>query len=151
MANGAIEADKQILQKIFSPDFWFVIPEYQRPYVWQKDNIEEQLDLYFETEGKIDEETKQYIKTTILGIEENINSIESKISENLKKDWKLDRISKVNLVLLKLAIYEILYTEVPYKVAINEVIELSKKYGDETSPNFINGILASIVKESENV
>ncbi len=117
----------------------------------QKDNLEEQIDLYFETEGNFDEETKQYIKTTILGIEENINSIESKISENLKKDWKLDRISKVNLVLLKLAIYEILYTEVPYKVAINEVIELSKKYGDETSPNFINGILASIVKESENV
>ena len=117
----------------------------------QKDNLEEQIDLYFETEGNFDEETKQYIKTTILGIEENINSIESKISENLKKDWKLDRISKVNLVLLKLAIYEILYTEVPYKVAINEVIELSKKNGDETSPNFINGILASIVKESENV
>lgn len=117
----------------------------------QKDNLEEQIDLYFETEGNFDEETKKYIKTTILGIEENINSIESKISENLKKDWKLDRISKVNLVLLKLAIYEILYTEVPYKVAINEVIELSKKYGDETSPNFINGILASIVKESENV
>ena len=117
----------------------------------QKDNLEEQIDLYFETEGNFDEETKQYIKTTILGIEENINSIESKISENLKKDWKLDRISKVNLVLLKLAIYEILYTEVPYKVAINEVIELSKKYGDETSQNFINGILASIVKESENV
>lgn len=117
----------------------------------QKDNLEEQIDLYFETEGNFDEETKQYIKETILGIEENINNIENKISENLKKDWKLDRISKVNLVLLKLAIYEILYTEVPYKVAINEVIELSKKYGDETSPNFINGILASIVKESENV
>ena len=117
----------------------------------QKDNLEEQIDLYFETEGNFDEETKMYIKDTVLGIEKNIASIENKISENLKKDWKLDRISKVNLVLLKLAIYEILYTEVPYKVAINEVIELSKKYGDETSPNFINGILASIVKESENV
>lgn len=117
----------------------------------QKDNLEEQIDLYFETEGDFDEETKQYIKETVLGIEKNINDIENKISENLKKDWKLDRISKVNLVLLKLAIYEILYTEVPYKVAINEVIELSKKYGDETSSNFINGILASIVKESENV
>lgn len=117
----------------------------------QKDNLEEQIDLYFETEGNFDEETKMYIKDTVLGIEKNIDSIENKISENLKKDWKLDRISKVNLVLLKLAIYEILYTEVPYKVAINEVIELSKKYGDETSPNFINGILASIVKESENV
>ena len=81
----------------------------------QKDNLEEQIDLYFETEGNFDEETKQYIKTTILGIEENINSIESKISENLKKDWKLDRISKVNLVLLKLAIYEILYTYILYK------------------------------------
>ena len=113
----------------------------------QKDNLEEQIDLYFETEGNFDEETKQYIKTTILGIEENINSIESKISENLKKDWKLDRISKVNLVLLKLAIYEILYTEVPYKVAINEALEISKKYGEESSKNFINGILASIVKE----
>lgn len=117
----------------------------------QKDNLEEQIDLYFETEGNFDEETKKYIKDTVLGIEKNISIIENKISENLKKDWKLDRISKVNLVLLKLAIYEILYTEVPYKVAINEVIELSKKYGDETSPNFINGILASIVKESENV
>lgn len=117
----------------------------------QKDNLEEQIDLYFETEGNFDEETQMYIKDTVLGIEKNIDSIESKISENLKKDWKLDRISKVNLVLLKLAIYEILYTEVPYKVAINEVIELSKKYGDEASPNFINGILASIVKESENV
>ena len=78
-------------------------------------------------------------------------AVVGKISENLKKDWKLERISKINLVLLKLAIYEILYTETPFKVVINEVVELAKKYGDDTSPNFINGILASIVKESENL
>ena len=57
MSSGAIEADKQILQKIFSQDFWFVIPEYQRPYVWQKDNIEELIeDLYYAFEHKEDNE-----------------------------------------------------------------------------------------------
>lgn len=117
----------------------------------QKENLQEQIELYFENEDISDEKTKKYITDVVIGIENNISEIEKKISENLKKDWKLDRISKINLVLLKLAIYEILYTETPYKVVINEVVELAKKYGDDTSPNFINGILASIVKESENI
>lgn len=117
----------------------------------QKENLQEQIELFFENEEISDKKTKQYINSVVNGIENNISEIEQKISENLKKDWKLDRISKINLVLLKLAIYEILYTETPYKVAINEVVEISKKYGDDTSPNFINGILASIVKESENL
>lgn len=117
----------------------------------QKENLQEQIELYFENEEISNEKTKEYINNIVNGIEKNISEIEPKISENLKKDWKLDRISKINLVLLKLAIYEILYTETPYKVVINEVVEIAKKYGDDTSPNFINGILASIVKESENL
>ena len=117
----------------------------------QKENIEEQLEMYCENEEILDEEVKSYIKDIVIGIEKNISEIAEKISNNLKKDWKIERISKINLVLLKLAIYEILYTETPYKVAINEAIEISKKYGDDSSPNFINGILASIVKESEDL
>lgn len=117
----------------------------------QKENIEEQTEIYLENEEISDENTKNYMKNIIDGIEKNITTIEEKISENLKKDWKIERISKINLVLLKLAIYEILYTETPFKVVINEVVELAKKYGDDTSPNFVNGILASIVKESENL
>lgn len=117
----------------------------------QKENIEEQLEMYCENEEISDEEVKTYLKDIVLGIEKNISDIEEKISNNLKKDWKIERISKINLVLLKLAIYEMLYTEIPYKVAINEAIEISKKYGDDNSPNFINGILASIVKESEDL
>lgn len=117
----------------------------------QRESLQEQIELYFENEEISDEKTKEYISDIVNGIESNSSEIEQKISENLKKDWKLDRISKINLVLLKLAIYEILYTETPYKVVINEVVELAKKYGDDTSPNFINGILASIVKESENI
>lgn len=116
-----------------------------------KENLDEQLEIYFESEEITDQEVKDYISDTVKGIENNISNIENKISENLKKDWKLERISKINLVLLKLAIYEILYTETPYKVAINEAIEIAKKYGEDNSPNFINGILASIVKESENL
>ena len=71
------------------------------------------------------------------------------ISNNLKSDWKIERLSKVNVVLLKLAIYEMLYKEVPYKVVINEVVELAKKYGEDTSANFINGVLATVVKENK--
>lgn len=117
----------------------------------QNEDREEQIELYLENEEISDEKTKQYILDVTKGIQNNIELIEKKISDNLKKDWKIDRISKVNLSLLKLAIYEILFTETPYKVAINEVVEMAKKYGDDTSPNFINGILASVVKESENL
>ena len=69
------------------------------------------------------------------------------IENNLKSDWKLGRISKMDLSVLKLAIYEIKYTETPYKVAINEAVELAKKYGEDKSKNFVNGVLASIVKD----
>ena len=67
---------------------------------------------------------------------------------NLKDDWKLSRISKMDLAILKLAIYEIKFSDVPYKVSINEAVELAKKYGEDKSKNFVNGVLASIVKEN---
>ncbi len=83
----------------------------------------------------------------LCGIKNNQQKIEEDIKTNLKENWKIGRISKVNLSILKLAIYEIKYTQVPFKVAINEAVELAKKYGDENSKTFVNGILASIVKE----
>ena len=110
-------------------------------------NIEEQIELYLECNEVEENEAKEYIKNTVIGINEHIDEIKELIEKNLKADWKIDRISKIDLSLLKLAIYEIKYTEIPYKVAINESLELAKKYGEETSKNFINGILASIVKE----
>ena len=116
--------------------------EIQKP-----ENLEEQIDLYLECEEVDDNEAKEYIKDAILGIKENINDIQGLIEKNLKADWSIDRISKIDLSLLKLAIYEIKYKKIPYKVAINECLELSKKYGEESSKNFVNGILASVVKE----
>ena len=111
------------------------------------DNIQEQVDLYFESNNIKDEEAKKYIKNAVLGIQANEQEILKNIENNLKSDWKLGRISKMDLSVLKLAIYEIKYTETPYKVAINEAVELAKKYGEDKSKNFVNGVLASIVKD----
>ena len=66
----------------------------------------------------------------------------------MKQDWKIERISKVTLAILKLSVYEIVYAKIPFKVSINEAVELAKKYGEDTAPVFINGILASVVKEN---
>ena len=111
------------------------------------EDVEEQIELYIQCNEIEDNDAKEYIKDAILGIKEKSTEIQGLIEKNLKADWKIDRISKIDLSLLKLAIYEIKYKQIPYKVAINESLELAKKYGEETSKNFINGILASVVKE----
>ncbi len=115
--------------------------------IQKAENIEEQIELYLECNDVEDKEAKEYIKDAVIGINQNIEKIEKLIEKNLKADWTIKRISKVDLSILKLAIYEIKYKEIPYKVAINEGLEIAKKYGEESSKNFINGILASIVKE----
>lgn len=115
--------------------------------IQKETNIEEQIDLYIESNNIDDENAKEYIKDVIFGINSNVEEITKLIEKHLKSDWKIDRISKIDLSLLKLAIYEIKYKEIPYKVAINEAIELAKKYGEDNSKNFVNGVLASVVKE----
>ena len=115
--------------------------------IQKTDELEEQIELYEECNEIAEAEAKEYIKDVVNGIKTHNEEIKELIEKNLKADWKIERISKIDLSLLKLAIYEIKYKQIPYKVAINEVLELAKKYGEETSKNFINGILASIVKE----
>ena len=110
-------------------------------------SLEEQINIYFESENITDEEAKKYIEDAVLGIEKNKDEICSLIEKNLKSDWKIDRISKIDLSILKLAIYEIKYKEIPFKIAINEAVELAKRYGENPSKNFVNCILASIVNK----
>ena len=110
----------------------------------QKD---EEIEIFLENNEVTDEKVIEYLKDIKDGITENAEQINSLITSNLKENWSLNRISKINLSLIKLAIYEMIYKNLPYKVAINEVVELAKKYADDSAPVFINGILASIVKE----
>ena len=114
----------------------------------QKEVNREDIELFFENNEINSTQAQEYINDMVEGINNNSKEILESISKNLKQDWEIERVSKVNLALLKLAIYEIKYKELPYKVVINEVVELAKKYGEETSHSFINGILASVVKEA---
>lgn len=88
----------------------------------------------------------EYIKTSLIGIAENKEIIEEKISAQLV-NWKINRIAKVNLAILKVAVYEMMHKEdIPAKVSINEAIELCKKFSEEKSISFINGVLDKIYK-----
>ena len=111
-------------------------------------DVEEQIEFFIEQENIEDRDAQKYIKTTIHEIQNKNTEIEKHIKSNIKSDWSISRISKIDLTLLKLGIYEILYSKLPYKVVINEVVELSKRYGDDKSKSFINGVLASIIKKN---
>lgn len=113
----------------------------------QKDIDEEQINIFIEENGL--EKEEKYIKDIFEGIKENKEEIETLISSNLKEKWSMDRISKIDLAILKVAIFELIYSKLPYKVAINEAVELAKKYGEDSSKSFVNGVLASIVKEKK--
>ena len=97
----------------------------------------------------VSENNLNYIQSVLNGIEDNLESINNLISSKLKK-WTIDRISKVNLAILQLAVYEIVYEEdIPDKVAVNEAVNLGKKYGDEGAGTFINGVLGAIISEKD--
>ena len=113
----------------------------------QRDVEEDCLKLFFENNDINNEDVQKYLTNIKEGIELYKDEIDELISHNLKKNWSLNRISKINLSLIKIAIFEMVYLNLPYKIAINEVVELAKKYADDSAPVFINGILASVVKE----
>ena len=107
--------------------------------------LAEQDKLYFEPLELTPEHRKLISGRTRL-IEDKLPEIDKKIEE-LSVGWKKERIGKVELTILRLAIYEALYDDdVPAGVAINEAIELAKKYGGDDSPSFVNGILGKLTK-----
>lgn len=114
----------------------------------QKEFNEELMTLYLESNEVNDKNARQYVRKLVRGIKEKEERIEQIIKEKISPKWSFERISKINLAILKVSIYEILFTDVPYKVSINEAIELAKAYGDDNSSSFINGVLANVVKEN---
>ena len=115
----------------------------------QKNMDEEQVELFLQENEIEKKEEVEYIKQLFTGIKENKEEILSLIENNLKEKWSVDRISKIDFAILEVAIFELIYSKLPYKVVINEAVELAKKYGDDNSKSFVNGILASIVKEKK--
>lgn len=107
--------------------------------------MEEQMQLFLEEEEEISKEDSEYIRNKYENIVEHLEEIDASVNEKAK-DWKTSRMAKVELSLIRLAVYEIQYDEdIPAGVAINEAVELAKKYGADSSPAFINGVLAKFV------
>lgn len=110
----------------------------------EKEEMPEQLQLYFEGLGTLAENDQTYMEDKVGSVLEKEKEIDE-ILNNTSKGWKTTRMSKVDLTILRLAVYEILFdADVPAGVAINEAVELAKQFGGDDSAAFINGILGKI-------
>ena len=112
-----------------------------------KNSYEETIENFIEDyEMDLNTIDVEYIKNVVKVVTDNIEAIDEKIIQSLV-NWKLDRVSKVNLTILRLAVGEMMFVEdVPGSVAINEAVELTKKYSDEKSCSFVNGVLDKVLK-----
>ena len=111
----------------------------------QPEEMSEQMALFFNTEETIDEEAQAEIQEKYEAIEGKLSELDRMLNEKAT-GWTTTRMGKVDLAILRLALYEILYDDkVTASVAINEAVEIAKKFGQDESPSFINGILAKFV------
>ena len=112
---------------------------YELEFIKDK-NLDDILSNCYE-ENNNSEEEKEYIQMIVNGVKENIKKIDDIILSKLK-NWSLDRIAKIDLAILRLAIYEVLYVDsIPDKVSANEAVELAKTYGNNDSKSFVNGVI----------
>ena len=106
----------------------------------------EKVEIYCDINGIGNREDIAYLVNIVNIYNENNRYLESIIQENKKETWDYSRIDKVAITLIKLAIIEIEYLKIPFKISINECINICKKYNEEKNTKFINGILANYVR-----
>lgn len=129
------EIREQIFKLLFRAEF----------YDYDKEEMSEQLSLFFEELDQRKEKDTDYIQKKYEDIMEHLSEIDVMINE-VAEGWKTSRMAKVDLTLIRLATYELKYEEdIPTGVAINEAVELAKTYGTDDSASFVNGILAKLV------
>lgn len=113
-----------------------------------EEEMSEQLSLYFESLDELSEKDQEYMKKKYSHVLERLDEIDKLLNET-SKGWKTKRMSRVDLTALRLAVYELKFDEdVPTGVAINEAVELAKRFGGETSGSFVNGILGKIANSN---
>lgn len=118
----------------------------------RKEEMPEQLSLYFDTlegEQELSGKDQKYMQEKYQHICDHLESIDELLNR-LSSGWKTSRMSKVDLNILRLAVYEMKYdADIPVGVAINEAVEIAKRFGGEESASFINGILGKVADEME--
>lgn len=114
-----------------------------------EDEMSDQLALYFESLEEIGEKDQEEMSAKYKKVLEHLSEIDELLN-NTSKGWKTKRMSRVDLTALRLAVYELKFDdEVPTGVAINEAVELAKRFGGDTSGSFVNGILGKIANTEE--
>ena len=109
-----------------------------------EEEMPQQLELYFDQLEEAKEKDREYIQKKAQAVAERKEEIDKLINEHTT-GWKTTRMNKVDLTILRLAVYEMKWDDdVPVSVAINEAVELAKRFGGDESPSFINGVLARI-------
>lgn len=104
------------------------------------------IDIFFEN-NEFESDEIEYINRVTKGVSENIENIDSFV-EKYSEGWAIKRIAKIDLAILRIAIFEILYIEgMPPQVSINEAVDIAKKYGTDQSSNYINGLLGTFLKK----
>ena len=93
-------------------------------------------------------EDDDYVKDVYFGTAEHEGDILTLVEKH-SQSWKINRISKISITIIKVAVYEMLYTDIPLKVTLNEAVEISKEYDDEKASAFVNGVLNSIARGVE--
>ena len=127
------EAREHLFRMLFRKDFY------------NEDDLNEQVELYFSLMREPEEKEVEELTNRFHLILDKLDEIDSMI-EGAASGWKLNGLGKVELTLLRIATYEIRFDDtIPTPVAINEAVEIAKKFGEDNSPGFINGILAKIV------
>ncbi len=110
------------------------------------EEMPEQVELYFETQGAtIEGKDREYVENKVNDIIAHMSELDTAI-DDASESWELNRIDKISLSILRLAYYEIRFEEdIPEGVAINEAVELAKKFGQDDAPSFVNGVLGKLV------
>ena len=109
--------------------------------------LKEQELLYLDRVENITAKERDYVAERADKIIELLPQIDAKLDE-ISKGWKLDRLGKVELAILRLAIFEMNFDDdIPTNVALNEAVELAKTFGGDTSPSFINGVLGKLLEQ----
>lgn len=110
--------------------------------------VDDILNYCYEENNNIEDEV-EYISKVTNGVLQNLEKIDSIILSKLK-NWSIQRISKIDLAILRLAIYELMYMEdIPDKVTANEAVELAKTYGNSNSKSFVNGVIAKVIESKD--
>ncbi|MBE5905276.1 MAG: transcription antitermination factor NusB [Lachnospiraceae bacterium] len=127
---------RELRERIFSMLF--------RVEFHEEEELDAQLKAFIDENEPMEEKDEQYIMKKYQAVKEKLPEIDERINSHTK-GWKTDRMGKVELAIIRLAVYEMLYDEeVPTSVAINEAVELAKKFGTDEAPSFVNGVLAKL-------